>query len=176
MCTGGDRDGGRWSALPHASRFKIGSVQLKLRYIMSRILPFSCLFALALFPSACLGWSLYTRTGANCAPSIRNTCLFLFLFPNFSSDCVALCTADPSLQSAITAVGFDRCKSVPQTSSGNTGPLPNLDRACCGLMDKTKPLFGVIKSGSGMCQGGILVHRFFFASMCSSALMFNRRL
>jgi hypothetical protein len=24
-------------------------------------------------------------------------------------------------------------------------------------MDKNKPLFGSIKSGSGMCQGGILV-------------------
>ncbi len=150
---------GAVASLPRVLRFKIGRVcgnEVKLRYVMSRILPFCCLFALALFPSACLGWSLYSRTGANCTSSIRN--MFVpFLFPNISSDCVALCTADPSLQSAITAVGFDKCKSVPQTSSGNTGPLPGLDKSCCALMDKTKPLFGTIKSGSGMCQGGILV-------------------
>ena len=155
---------GRGIAAPCVLRFKIGTAfvnQVILRYVMSRILPFCCLVALALFPSACLGWSLYTRTGENCARCIRNTCSF----PNFSSNFVALCTADPSLQSAITAVGFDQCKSVPQTSSGNTGPLPGLDKSCCALMDKNKPLFGSIKSGSGMCQGGILVQFSLFASV-----------
>ena len=69
----------------------------------------------------------------------------------------AACTADPSLQAAITAVGFSDCKSVPQTSSGGAGPLPNLSSACCSLRDPTKPLYGSVSSASGMCTGGRLV-------------------
>lgn len=43
---------------------------LRSLFLMSRYLSIYCLFALALFPSACLGWSLFTRTGTDgaCTP------------------------------------------------------------------------------------------------------------
>ena len=98
--------------------------------------------------------------------------IFAYVLLNFP----ALCTADPALQSAITPVGFNSCKSVPQTSPGNSGPLPNLGSACCSLMDGTKPLFGVVKSGSGICVGGNLVPDSFTALQSSVALMLRSRL
>lgn len=120
---------------------------------MSRLLPICSLVALALFPSVCLGWSLFTRTGKDCERTYANTISILV----FSLHFVALCLAEASLQSAITPVGFNGCKSVPQTNPGNTGPLPNLGTSCCSLMDSAKPLYGVVQSASGICTGGRLV-------------------
>ena len=87
----------------------------------------------------------------------------------------AACTADPSLQAAITAVGFSDCKSVPQTSSGGAGPLPNLSSACCSLRDPTKPLYGTVSSASGMCTGGRLVpHQLLAHNNCLRLIRLSR--
>lgn len=148
--------------LPQASKQSSAFLSAFLRIVMesvtrlsfmSRLLPICSLVALALFPSVCLGWSLFTRTGKDCERTHANTISLLV----FSLHFVALCTAEASLQSAITPVGFNGCKSVPQTNPGNTGPLPNLGTSCCSLMDSAKPLYGVAQSASGICTGGRLV-------------------
>lgn len=44
----------------------IPTISMYCSTTMSRFLPICCLLALALFPSACLGWSLFTRAGKDC--------------------------------------------------------------------------------------------------------------
>ena len=69
------------------------------------------------------------------------------------------------------------CSAVaPQTNNGNIGALPNLGTSCCTLIDPTKLLFGVAKSGSGICTGGRLVSDSFVASIPSLTLMLLSRL